>query len=313
MGEAPSLSKKEGSMGKMAGLLRPLRHLVSKQKRRFTKDGFDLDLAYITERIIAMGFPSEQIEGVYRNPMSEVSKFLTTRHKDHFMVYNLCSERSYDPAKLQRRVQVFPFDDHNPPPLRMMLDFCKSMEIFLEEHPANVAVIHCKAGKGRTGVMISAFMLHDRFFVNADDALAFYGFARTNDCEGVTIPSQRAYVHYYASLMKDSRLQERVRDKSVVYTLSSVRLVTLPMAFSRDKCDLFVRIRRLLPHEACWTSKPPVISDIRCVGHKQRLFRESLKQAMIHYRSRITFSTIKVDDGLLQIVFVQDGGARALA
>ena len=39
-------------------------------------------------------------------PMSEVVAFLEKRHKEHYMVYNLCSERSYDPAKLQRRVQA---------------------------------------------------------------------------------------------------------------------------------------------------------------------------------------------------------------
>ena len=53
-------------------LFRAARRLVSLKKKRFTLDGFDLDLSYVTENIIAMGFPSDGAEGVYRNPKDEV-------------------------------------------------------------------------------------------------------------------------------------------------------------------------------------------------------------------------------------------------
>ena len=99
-----SLTPRGGTL-KSVLTMRPIRKLVSKNKRRFVVDRYNLDLTYITPRVIAMGFPSEGTEGVYRNPMSEVVSFLETRHREHYMVFNLCSERSYDPAKFSRRVQ----------------------------------------------------------------------------------------------------------------------------------------------------------------------------------------------------------------
>lgn len=67
----------------MAGLVRSM---VSKKKKRYIEDGFDLDLTYITHRIIAMGFPSSGMEGIYRNPLPEVQRFFNKKHAGHYKV-----------------------------------------------------------------------------------------------------------------------------------------------------------------------------------------------------------------------------------
>ncbi|CAM6101012.1 unnamed protein product [Calypogeia fissa] len=89
-----------------------VRSLVSKKKRRFRENGFDLDLSYITPRTIVMGFPAEGKEGLFRNPLPEVMRFLTTYHDSHFKIINLCAERECDPSKLGGNVERIPFEDH---------------------------------------------------------------------------------------------------------------------------------------------------------------------------------------------------------
>jgi hypothetical protein len=85
--------------------VKELRLLVSKEKRRYQHEGtlntvffyrvagYDLDLSYISPRVIAMGYPSQGYERLFRNPMDSVTSFLNLKHQDHFRVYNLCSEQ----------------------------------------------------------------------------------------------------------------------------------------------------------------------------------------------------------------------------
>ena len=175
-----------------------VRALVSKKKRRLKEDGFDLDLTYVTPRIIAMGFPASDFEGAYRNDIDDVQRFFDAKHGGHYKFYNLCSERTYPSDRFHGQFVRFPFDDHNPPPLGLFYFFCKDVEAYLAADPANVVAIHCKAGKGRTGVMISAYLMWCGDWPDPDEAMKFYGFARTANQKGVTIPSQRRFVDYFS-------------------------------------------------------------------------------------------------------------------
>ena len=66
--------------------VRWVRSLVSQKRRRYTQNGFDLDLTYITERVIAMGFPAEGADSYIRNPMKQVQKLLESKHAGHYKV-----------------------------------------------------------------------------------------------------------------------------------------------------------------------------------------------------------------------------------
>ena len=64
-------------------------------------------LVDITEKIIAMGYPSVRMESLYRNPMKDVQRFLNQRHDRRYKVYNLCSERKYDESSFYLATNEF--------------------------------------------------------------------------------------------------------------------------------------------------------------------------------------------------------------
>ena len=198
-----------------------LKSLVSKAKTRFCYDGFDLDLTYITKRIIAMGLPSTSLEGIYRNNMDDVKRFFNTRHKNQYKVYNLCEEKTY-PKDTFYKQGYYPFVDHEAPPLTLLFPFCEDAKKFLDENENNVVAIHCKAGKGRTGTFICCLLLYLSIFKTADESLAYYGMMRAGDGRGVTIPSQIRYVYYFEKIKK-SKINPTLNPKKII-----IRKIKIP-------------------------------------------------------------------------------------
>jgi phosphatidylinositol-3,4,5-trisphosphate 3-phosphatase/dual-specificity protein phosphatase PTEN len=187
-----------------------VRHLVSKKKKRFVDpvNKFDLDLAYITEQIVASGFPASGFESLYRNPINEMKRFFEFRHGQKFKLWALTAEpeRKYDKTPFGGRVEdLFQFWDHEAPPFDIVLPFCQSVDQWLKADPQNVAVIHCKAGKGRTGVMICSYLLYSGQQPTAEKALAFYAQRRTLNNKGVTIPSQKRTIYYLEQVLKNAK------------------------------------------------------------------------------------------------------------
>lgn len=82
-----------------------IKTIVSGKKKRFIDRKYNLDLSYITPRIIAMAYPASGMESVYRNSITKVSKFLKERHRSNFFVFNL-SGKKYDNSKFENRVKI---------------------------------------------------------------------------------------------------------------------------------------------------------------------------------------------------------------
>ncbi|RWS28836.1 phosphatidylinositol 3:4:5-trisphosphate 3-phosphatase and dual-specificity protein phosphatase PTEN-like isoform X2 [Leptotrombidium deliense] len=252
----------------LSAMASKIKTLVSKKKKRYQEGGFDLDLTCkcnIDDNVIAMGFPAEKLEGVYRNHIDDVVKFFDSKHKDHFMIYNLCAERDYDHARFHERVRRFPFDDHNPPRLTEIKAFCEDVTQWLSKNNENVAAIHCKAGKGRTGVMITAYLLHSRRCPSAKDALEFYGKKRTYDEKGVTIPSQRRYVEYYGQLVNSG-----FKYQSTTLLLKSICFHPMPIntAATSPRIVIYQYNEDKVLHEVFTSELIELKKGVKCMYYK---------------------------------------------
>ena len=149
-----------------------LRSKISGQNQRYTEEGYNLDLSYITDRIIAMAYPASGIEKLFRNKIDKVVDLLESRHAGHYKVYNL-SGREYNVDKFKGFVKNLDWDKHSPPSIFILFEACHNMYDYLQDEE-NIAVVHCISGRGRTGTLISWFLIYSGLSESAEEAINYF-------------------------------------------------------------------------------------------------------------------------------------------
>ncbi|XP_045563287.1 tensin-1 isoform X3 [Salmo salar] len=276
------------------------------------EENYELDLVYITERIISVSFSSSVDENSYSANLREVASMLRSKHQDNYLLFNL-SEKRCDINQLNPKVLDFGWPDHHAPALDKICTICKAMDTWLSADSHNVVVIHNKGNRGRTGVVVAAYMHYSNISASADQALDRFAMKRFYEDKVLPVgqPSQKRYVQYFSGL-----LSGHIKINNKPLFLHHVIMHGIPNFESKGGCRPFLKIYQAMQPvytsgiysvqgdsqtSVCITIEPGLLlkGDILLKCYHKR-FRSPQRDVIF----RVQFHTCAVHD--LGIVFGKD-------
>uniref|UniRef100_A0A665WJG8 Tensin 1 n=1 Tax=Echeneis naucrates TaxID=173247 RepID=A0A665WJG8_ECHNA len=202
------------------------------------EESYEVDLVYITERIISVSFPAGAEEHSYTTNLKEVATMLQSKHGEHYLMLNLSEQRN-DISKLNHKVLEFGWPDHHAPALDKICSMCKAIDTWLNGDPRNVVVLHNKGNRGRTGVVVAAYMHYSNISASADQALDRFAMRRFYEDKALPVgqPSQKRYVRYFNGL-----LSGHIKINNKPLFLHHVIMHGIPNFESKGGCRPFLKI-----------------------------------------------------------------------
>ncbi|CUM66057.1 uncharacterized protein PRCAT00003711001 [Priceomyces carsonii] len=188
-----------------------LRAIVSSPNQSFydEQSNKNFDLSYITPQLIVCSGPvNHYVKSFYRYPINELVKFLDSRHgpesNGDWHIWNFRGEGiGYIKQDVRNKISYYPFPDHQVPTIKLLLHCVREIYGFLSKSPDNVAVLHCKAGKGRSGTICCAYLMYQSVLhddnVTPESANHLFTEKRMKQFggKGVSIISQLRYLKYW--------------------------------------------------------------------------------------------------------------------
>ncbi|KAI6216945.1 hypothetical protein M3Y95_01250100 [Aphelenchoides besseyi] len=158
----------------------------------------------ITSRIVALTFPTGASDSAYRSSIKEISERLRrTAQSERYKIFNVSQKRSDLGRANAGAVVELGWPDKLAPPLDKLCSICKQIESWLNAHPQNLVVIHCKGCRARAAVVIAAYM-HYATVCSNDESVADRFAMQLFSEKYMTLdgqPSHKRYVNYFANLI----------------------------------------------------------------------------------------------------------------
>lgn len=194
-------------------------------------------------------------------PAVETSKELPTPFKNvltHFserkvgLVVRLNSELycpSYFTALGMKHLDMI-FDDGTCPPLPLVKKFIKLAHETINQKKKGIAV-HCKAGLGRTGCLIGAYLIY-RYGFTANEMIAYMRFMRP----GMVVGPQQHWLHLNQGKFREWWWEDVIKEKLALV------LPATPTKASSHRQRLTSNGQTATPPNGCQQSRRPALGEI---------------------------------------------------
>ena len=186
------------------------------------------------DHVFSMKCPVEKSDVTYSGQaeIGAISTYLNSQFGDRYLIINV-SDVPYDYGIFHGKVQEFFFPGYPAPPIKVLVQMCVTVQSWLKHQkgtnkanslrhsggggasvessktsrqPDPYAVLfHCKTGKGRSAVVVAAFLAWISAFPSPMEALDSVCEALKMPVEMVTIPSQRRYIEYFTRILDGAK------------------------------------------------------------------------------------------------------------
>ncbi|XP_067894163.1 LOW QUALITY PROTEIN: auxilin [Heterodontus francisci] len=152
----------------------------------------ELNISYITSRIIVISYPAEGVELSFKNQIDDVRSFLDSRHLDHYTIFNL-SQKSYRSAKFQQS-SWFTLG------IQLHEGILSQMVILCDSRPDCAGLLNHGDGCPASAVLVCGMFCFCHLFSCPVPAIQLFN---TKKPGPVLWPSHRRYIGYICEMVSE--------------------------------------------------------------------------------------------------------------